>query len=295
MALIAVLDSIDSLPEVLKAEYKMNTITGKYHLDVPPQNIQVLNEKGVLVAAQYGVEDVLGLRSALDSERNTNDQNKKSLQDKGDISKTDLAALRVRADSKGDKLSESKIEEAVLSRTKDLESQNQEQLDKLTKSNESLTNQVVGMKGNQTITSEIAKHVMSTEYSGGHLLNALQSHFKVEKDDAGNYQTFIVNPHTGEKRYSPNAQGASVQFMTAEELIVESKDKKEFAMFFKPTGKGSGGGGTPTENGASGDPLSHLQEKKSFDASGNELQGQPISEAHTIANLGNALFPSNGQ
>ena len=270
----------------------MNTITGKYHLDVPPQSIQVLNEKGILITAQYGLEDVAGLRNALDSERNTNQKNKLSLQDKGDISKTDLAALLLKAESKGNKLSETQIEEQVLSRTKAMESQHQEQLDKLTKSNESLTGQVVGMKGNQTITSEIAKHTLSTEFSGGHLLNALQSHFKVEQDDSGNYQTYIVNPHTGERRYSPNAQGASVQYMTPAELLVESKDKPEFAMFFKPTGKGSGGGGgSTTENGDGGDPLSHLREKKSFDASGNELQGQPISEAATIQNLGNALFP----
>lgn len=236
----AVVDDINSVDEGLRDHYRQDD-SGKYILNVEPVN-------------GYGLEDVSGLKSALQKERSTARAALEKIQAYGDIDPeaarqalNEIETLRNESgnlDEKVSKLAQSKIDQIVSKHQKELESK-----EGITKTYRQKLEKVML---DNTFENAIRK-------AGGdeRTVELLRPHFRDRaklREINGDFIVDVVDPITGDPRVG-SSDGSP---MTIDQLVGELKASDTFASAFPSTGRS--GGGTPSSGRRGG---SNIPKKKS--------------------------------
>lgn len=239
MALKAQLDKeedFNSLPEAVQSEYK-----------------KVEDDAGVRwLLDTEGVEDVTGLKSALDKERKTRRDTEKLLRKLG--LKADEKSVTEFVTKLGDQSLEEVIEAATAAKATATEADTavkeaktlKKQLGELT---ETTTTQSLFI--DKLVRENALREVLAKEEHGGNavlLMPHLLKHTKVMEEDGTDgkeYVAKVIDPKTKEIRM----KGAKE--MTLDDLVVEMKAIPELADAFPGTGA-SGSGATHSRNPAGG-------------------------------------------
>lgn len=220
MALSAILDSLEGISEELKEHYTEKD--GKFFLSVTP-------------VSGVSLEDVTGLRSSLQKERQNVSSLKstlKTFQDLGKSPEEITEALEKLAASDQD----GTLEEKLAALRGQLEDKHSKEISKRDAENEVLLNQLEKALIVGNATSALAKHGGNVQL----LLPHVQSRMHLVKNDEGIYSVRVKDPETGVDRLSTTSDS----YMTAGELVQEMSKDKTYLGCFKGSDSSGGGGGT---------------------------------------------------
>lgn len=241
MALKAILDSIDSLPDAIKAEYRPGTadekLEGKFVLAVD-------------AVSGFALENVDGLKSALGSERQTRQQLEGKITAFGDLDpvkvKTDLekyeALKAIDPKQEAGKLAEAQFESAKAQ----LIAQHQQELEPLKGETQKLRGEVSKLLVDAAAVTALSNAKGSTDL----LLPHVQRHTRVAEKD-GKFVVEVIDgsgvPRIGDSQGNP---------MTIDQLVSEMKKDSKFARAFdadEPEGSGNRPSNAPNGGAQKGD------------------------------------------
>jgi len=251
MSLTAVLDSIDSLPDAIKAEYKAGTgeLEGKFVLDV-------------VAAHKMSLGDNEGAYNALQSERGISKDLKSKLS-LYTIDGTDVTAQQaIDAITKlknFDPADKEKIKKAIEDEVKSGYENKQSELNTKYETDTKTLNDT-----NSKLRSQLHKELITSKATialsdkapdaVALLLPHVEAQARVEDNDDGTLRVVIKNAEGG-TRLSPVSQNNNP--MTLDELVDEMSKKDEFSKVFAGSnsqgGGGSGGAGGKNKTKSSGD------------------------------------------
>lgn len=231
MALKAVVETIDSIPEAVRGLYK--EAEGKFVLDVEP-------------VEGYALEDVSGLKTTLGKEMSLRKRLEKDVLKFKDIdpdkAREALAKLEeigsIDPNKEADRLASERLEVA---KRQLLEKHTGEITVRESKIG-SLTKTIEGLLIDNAATAALAEAKGSVEL----LLPHVQKHTRVREQD-GRYVVEVIDKD-GNARIG-NAKGDP---MTISELVQEMRKSEAFGRAFE--GLGQSGGGTQPGNGSGGSP-----------------------------------------
>jgi len=240
MPIKAVVSDINTVDESLRGHYREDN--GRYILDVEPTEVK--SESGV--TSHYALEDVHGIKSALQKER-SNTRTAQAIAEKfngldaDDVrsSLTELETLRGQsgdAEATAQALSQSKIDQLV--------SKHQEALESSENTTKAYRGKVEDLMVDQTLAAAI-RAGGGDEGTVTLLMPHLKAHVAL-RETGDNFITEVVDPLTKEPRIGDNVGSP----MSMEQLIVEFRDSNMFASAFPGTGQS--GGGTKSSGGKGG-------------------------------------------
>jgi hypothetical protein len=206
----AVLDTLDGLPDGQKSLY-VETDDGKFRLDAE------------------GIEDVGGLKSALDKERRAKKELSDKLKKLGDIDIDEIEKLRADAEERAEKGDD--IEKKLASAQKKFDREKAELDTKLLARDKKI---------HQLVAEDKARDAI--EAAGGRpkvLLPHVLTNTKVIEED-GDFVAVVID----EKGNERTAKSGDKRF-SLEDLVLELKADEEFASAFNGTGA-SGTGAPPS-------------------------------------------------
>jgi hypothetical protein len=207
----AVLDTLDGLPDAQKDLYE-EASDGKFHL------------------LAEGVEDVGGMKSALEKERKARKDAEKKLARLGDIDPEEVERLRAEAEDRAE--SEEDVEKKIVTLTKKHDREKTELEGKVLARDKKI---------HQLVLENTAKDAIET--AGGKpkvLLPHVLAKAKVIEED-GDFVPIVVD----EKGNERTAKSGDKRF-SLEDFVLELKADDEFAGAFNGTGA-SGSGAPPGE------------------------------------------------
>ena len=241
MPIKAVVDDINSVDESLRSHYREDN--GRYILDVEASEVR--GENGA--TAYYALEDVNGIKSALQKER-ANTRTAQAVADKFSgldadqvrTSMTELETLRGQsgdAEALAEKLSKGKIDQLVIAHQTDLDASN--------KSASGYRTQVESLMVDQALATAI-RAADGNEGTVKLLMPHLKSHVAL-RETGESFITEVVDSLTKEPRIG-DSHGTP---MSIEQLVVEFRNSDLYASAFPGTGQTGGGTKTSGKGGGS--------------------------------------------
>jgi hypothetical protein len=222
MTIEAIVDSLDNVPEDLRDEYA--EVDGRYQLKalqgfVPKDN----------------VEDVTGLKSALQKEREAaREAQRKLRQQQEQFAGFDMDEYNALKEQ------QAKAEEERAKKAGEWDNLKQQLVDKHSSDKAAweqekakLLNAFTGQVSEAAAVQALAEHKGNPLFLKSHVLGAI----KVVQDDSGKFITQVVDD-AGNPRM--NGEG---KFLTVSDYVKELRENEAFAGAF--AGAGSSGGGTP--------------------------------------------------
>ena len=239
MPIKAVVEDINSVDESLRSHYKEDN--GRYILEVEASEIK--GENGS--TAYYALEDVNGIKSALQKER-ANTRTAQAIVDKFSgldadqvrASMTELETLRGQSGdtaAMAEQLSKGKIDQLVVAHQTDLEAAN--------KSAKGYRTQVESLMVDQALATAI-RAAEGNEGTVKLLMPHLKAHVAL-RETGDSFITEVVDQVTKEPRIG-DSHGAP---MTIEQLVGEFRNSDLYASAFPGTGQTGGGTRTSSKGG----------------------------------------------
>lgn len=248
MGLETEVESLDTIPEQLRDEY-VETEDGTYRLKILENYVPA--DK---------VEDVSGLKSALQKERESARKANKTLaqlkEQYGEIDPEEYAALK----EAQQQAEEDKAKKA--GEWDKLKSQMVEKHNQALQAKDKEIQGVLGVLERKLVDAEAVSALNELEGNATLLLPHVKNHVRMIKDDdTGEYVARVVDD-AGNPRV--NGEG---KYLTVRELVSEMRDQDAFAAAFKSTMRS--GGGTPpgggegeSSGGKGGTPSKDLKRSK---------------------------------
>lgn len=238
MALKAIVENLDSVPEAIRGEYtEQSGSDGKKFFQL---NVESVNG--------YSLENVSGLRSALEKERSANGEKDKRLAKFGDLDPDKAKEAIGKVAEMANWTPETKVKEQMEAREKQLSEKHAKELKDWQEKHIGLNSQLESLLVDHAATAALGQHEL---LPGG--AKILMPHIKAQIkifDESGKKIAKVVNAD-GTPKIS-NKSG-SVGDMTIEEFIAEMKTSPDYALAFKGSGAsgsgasgGQGGGGVST-------------------------------------------------
>lgn len=229
-------EEFGKLPKEKQSEYKLQD-GGFYLLDVESVD-------------GFALEDVSGLRKALETERANARTFKAKAEAFGDADpakvKADLAEL--------EKLRTSGNDDAkTTSRIKQLEAQLTEKFEKQLTDEKTLSKALLDQLEEALVVSVATQAISSAKGSTKLLLPEVRRNVKMVKGPDGKYVAKVIDPKTGVERITQK-QNASGD-MPIDEFVLSLKNDQEYARAFDgsgASGTGAGGSGNRGGNGGGG-------------------------------------------
>lgn len=231
MALKAVIDSLEGVPEAIAGEYTQRD-DGKFQLSVES-------------SGGMSLEDVGGLKSALGAERGAREKAEKAARafeglDPSDI-KAKLERLQEFEAIDPEKEAGRLADEKAAAKIEQMSQKYQQEIAAAQESIQSLEGQLDQVTRHDQATAIIVKHGGNPKLLLPHVLAQTRS-----KQIDGGRRMIEVLDDAGNPKIK-DAQGTP---MGLEDLVVEMKASDDFAPCFR--GSGASGSGTPPANGAGG-------------------------------------------
>lgn len=250
----AVVEDIESVDESLRPYYKEDG--GRYVLDVEP--VEIRGENGS--SSYYALEDVHGLRTAVQRERANARKYQEQAGKYGDLDpETARAALdeleTLRSES-GDL--QSKAQQLAESKVEQMSKKHQSELQKVSSRADAYRNQLENVMIDQALASAIRSQggdEGTVELLMPHMRRAVKLH-----EDGERFVAEVIDPSTGQQRIG-DSMGSP---MSLEQLVSEYKSNDRYAIAFPGTGKS--GGGTPS-SGKRGGGLPAKSKKSDYSPS----------------------------
>lgn len=228
MPLQATLDSLEGLPEEFHEDYEQRD--GKFHLKILDGFV-----------AKDQVEDVTGLKSALEKEREAARKaaaRARALEEKvGEVDPEDYARLKeLEAKQEEDKAKKAGEWDKLRDQ---MTTKHNEELNKRTAREQAL----IKALESKTVDAEAVSAINDLEGNVTLLLPHVKGHVKMVEED-GEFVARVVDDK-GDPRV--NGEG---KFLTVRELVSEMRDQETYANAFKS--QSASGGGTPPGGGGQG-------------------------------------------
>jgi len=239
MALDAIRDSLEGLPEDVAREYVEITLgegsnaRKLFKLDVTPQE-------------GFELDNVSGLRSALGKERDgrRTAEDKLKPYDGLDVEKARQAMQKM--DDMANWNPDKEVAERIQARERQLVQKHTEKVDELTGEIKSRDTQISKLVLESQAQAAIDKYQGSSLLLLPHVLRQT----KLRRLDNGDFVAEVVDSD-GIPRIGDSTGGA----MTIDQLVAEMRSKQEYSGAFRGSGaRGSGAGGTPPANGGGTPP-----------------------------------------
>jgi len=236
MALKAILKNLDDVPDVLKEEYTEKD--GKFYLDVTPVD-------------GYALEDISGLKKALESERSSKKETETKLDSiKTKIGENDLDELLELAP----KIEEFKnfdpdkqVAEKIKVREREMLKKHEKEVKGLQSSNAKIMKELENVMIVSRAKSAINKANGREALLLPHVLSRLKLTTIQDNGDT-KYVAQVIDPITSNERIK-DSSGAT---MGLDDLIEEMKSSEDFGILFDvPASGGSGAGKSNNDNSTS--------------------------------------------
>lgn len=237
MALKAILDSIDGLPEAISKEYikiedAQSPHNGKFKLAVEP-------------TGGLELDDVSGLKNALGAARRERDEAKDALGKYGDISPTKakegVSALTRLTKFDPEKEADRLAEEKANAKVRQMQDKHLEEVDSLKKG----TQRLRGIVEHQLIDSAAKEAILKEKGDPLLLLPHVKQSMRLKEQQDGSFTVEIVDD-----KGNPRIKDAQGNLMQVADLVGEMKRHESFARAFEGSGA-SGSGSKPSGNTSS--------------------------------------------
>ncbi|MCK5018552.1 MAG: hypothetical protein KAS32_15940 [Candidatus Peribacteraceae bacterium] len=231
MALKAILDNLEGLPDDVKSEYKAGTgdLAGKFLLDVTP-------------VSDFALENVKGLKTALSSERTSRETLEKQVSVFKDIDPDKAREAIKKVGEMKDWKPDDKVREQIEATTNQLVEKHKGEIAGKDTNIAGLTKQLEKNMITATATQSIAGLKGSPEL----LLPHVERSTRMRQTENGQFVVEVVGSD-GNPRISPAA--GSTAPMTIDELVGEMKNNDTFAPAFAGSGASGSGSSGSGDNG----------------------------------------------
>lgn len=231
MALEPIVESLDSVPEAVRAEYKEVQGTGKFILDVVPKE-------------GYALENIEGLKSALSKERGQVGELSNRLQAFGELDPQDLKQKLAKLQEletldpvkEADKIAEAKAKSQI----DQVVAKHREELGKVNGNVEKYKTQL-----QKLLVDDAAKAAIlsagGNEKTIAYMLPEIKRHLSLTENQDGTFITQVRDEFG-----NPRIGDATGSAMTVGQLVEELKGTELWAPAFP--GKNKSGGGRPSDN-----------------------------------------------
>ncbi len=230
MALLAVITSkeeYDKLPDAIKSEYKEEGEI--YILDVTQAEVEINGKKHV-----YGMEDVHGLKNALQSERSSTSELKKQLKTFEKIKDPEAALAAIqKLEAMGDDPDiESRVKEQVESTKRQLEKKFGDELKVEQDKNAELDTEINRLLVDQQAMTTLSKYKL---VDGGAtlLMPHVKSKVVIVKNDEGKREARVLDDDG--KTHKVSLRKGETGFMGIDELIENMSKDKTYSVAFQGT------------------------------------------------------------
>ena len=231
MALKAILtkEEHSALGDALKSEYVEKD--GKFFLDVTAVN-------------GFALEDVQGLKGALQTERDAHATTKKVIEKFGDLDADAARAAIAKVEEMKDWKPDDKVKGQIEAVKAELEKKHGDEMATITGEKTELEKALHQNIVTRVATESLAKHEGAVDL----LLPHVEKQIKVEKTSDGKFVAKVIDPATGNTRIS--MEQGNTGDMKIDELVGLMKDDDRYGSAFKGSGaEGIGAGGNENNKG----------------------------------------------
>lgn len=268
MPLKAVLDSIDSLPDNIKALYRTGTegLAGKFILDTEP-------------VGGWALEDVAGLRNAFTTQRDELKAATSALDAFKGLGAAStireklgrLARLeKIDPESEADRLAAARAR----ARIDELDAEHATELDRIKIKSDRMVAEITRLILENEVAGAISRHDGSSELLAPHVA----SRVKIIENEAGEFSVQVMDDQ-GRPAY--RWRGSESIDATIDDLVIDLKSKPAFAGAFKASASGSGAtGGRGTAGITDGGPNPFSKNTFNLTEQGRLKKEDPVKYEH---------------